>query len=263
MSLSWCSESFPGRAPSPRAARRGCSRPTTGRRGAVAAVLHEQLGRAVPPRHDVLGEQAGAPLARLARGVLGLLQHVAREAEVGERELAVAVEEEVGRLHVAVDDAGVVEVRERAEDLEEHVLHVGVRERLRRVDDAVEVGVVQPRHQVHVAPAVGREGGRRHHVDQVEHVGVAQRPQQPDLAEEALRVGAVGEGVHHLLHRRGRAAGGGVVGLTGLAVAASFAAAAVPAAPAEAPAVGHRACSGSACPRRRRRGRTRPCRRPT
>ena len=47
--------------------------------------------------------------------------------------------------------------------------------------------------------------------------------------------------VHHLLHRHeGRAAGGGVVGLTGLAVAASFAAAAVPApAPAEAPAVGH------------------------
>ncbi len=79
-----------------------------------AVGAEHELGRAVPPRHHVL-----------RHGLLDLLVGVppfprgpgAREAEVGDAELAGARDEEVARLEVAVDDAVVVQVLEALEHL--------------------------------------------------------------------------------------------------------------------------------------------------
>ena len=74
----------------------------------VVLVLDEELGRAVPPRHDVLGEEVEA-----VGGV-----DAARQPEVGDLEVAVLVDEQVGRLEVAVQHVRRVDVLERAQDLE-------------------------------------------------------------------------------------------------------------------------------------------------
>lgn len=67
------------------------------------------LGRAVPPRRDILGHEA-----RLAAVGLGR-EDAAREAKVAHLEVAVGVEQEVGRLEVAVDDVGRVHGLEGAQ----------------------------------------------------------------------------------------------------------------------------------------------------
>lgn len=54
------------------------------------AVLAEELGRAVPARDDVFSHH------------VGVLLHAARETEVAEGEVAVAVDQDVGRLQVAM-----------------------------------------------------------------------------------------------------------------------------------------------------------------
>mmetsp|Transcript_34221 Transcript_34221/g.114201 ORF Transcript_34221/g.114201 Transcript_34221/m.114201 type:complete len:219 (-) Transcript_34221:6-662(-) len=94
-----------------------------------------------------------------------------------------------------------MQVAERAEGLPEDVLDVLVRQRLAAVDNAVEVGVVQPRHQVDVAPAAAGEGRRGQHVQQLQNVGVAEHAEQPHLPQQPLGVRPVREWVEDLLDR--------------------------------------------------------------
>ena len=123
----------------------------------VVLVLDEELGRAVPPRHDVLGE---AEVLRLGLGV-----DRPREAEVADLEVAVLVDEEVARLEVAVEHVREVDRVDAAEDLVQEVLVVLVGERLLRVDDVVEVGVHQLGDDVHVLPLLRVRVRRREDVD--------------------------------------------------------------------------------------------------
>ena len=76
------------------------------------------LGRAVPPRRDVLGHEARL----LAIGVRGA--RAAREPGVCNLEVAVRVQEQVRRLQIAVDDVRAVHRLERAQRLINEVLHV-------------------------------------------------------------------------------------------------------------------------------------------
>ena len=77
------------------------------------------LGRAVPPRRDVLGHQ---PRAGLLAAWARRRARAAREAEVAHLEVAVGVQEEVGGLEVAVDDVRAVHRLERTERLVHEVL---------------------------------------------------------------------------------------------------------------------------------------------
>ena len=70
----------------------------------VLVAGEQQLGRAVPPRDDVLGHEA-------------LLGAGAREAKVADLEVAARVEQQVGRLEVAVQHVGRVDVLEAAQEL--------------------------------------------------------------------------------------------------------------------------------------------------
>ena len=155
----------------------------------VVLVLDEELGRAVPPRHDVLGERLRARV------------DAAREAKVADLEVAVLVHQQVARLEVAVEHLRRVHRLEAAQDLVDKVLDVVVGERLLRVDDVVQVGVEQLGHQVDVLPVLRLAGGRHHDVAQVEHVLVRKVLQQPDLAQDALAVDGVLERVGDLLDR--------------------------------------------------------------
>ena len=74
-----------------------------------STLTEHDLGRAVPPRRDILGHEA-----RLAAVGLGR-EDAAREAKVAHLEVAVGVEQEVGRLEVAVDDVGRVHGLEGAQ----------------------------------------------------------------------------------------------------------------------------------------------------
>mmetsp|Transcript_26675 Transcript_26675/g.67850 ORF Transcript_26675/g.67850 Transcript_26675/m.67850 type:complete len:234 (-) Transcript_26675:372-1073(-) len=75
--------------------------------GVVHAVLHEQLGSAVPPRHHVLRQEVEA-----VRWV-----HTARQTEVGDLQITVLVHEQIGRLEVTVENVARVDVFEAAEQL--------------------------------------------------------------------------------------------------------------------------------------------------
>jgi hypothetical protein len=91
---------------------------------------------------------------------------------------------EVGGLQVAVDDVVAVQEAQATQELEQKVLQVRVAQRLRRLDDLVQVRVVQLHHDVarvllHV----------QHNVPEGDHVGVlAQPPHQPQLAQRVLAV---------------------------------------------------------------------------
>ena len=98
-----------------------------------ANVRQHDLRRSVPPRRNVFGHEAGILLCRL---------DASRQAKVANLKVAVGVEQEVGRLEVAVDDVGRVEGLEGAEGLVDKVLGVVVGEVL-GADDAVHVGLHQ------------------------------------------------------------------------------------------------------------------------
>ena len=160
----------------------------------------------------------------------------AREAKIADLEVAVGVQQQVGRLQVAVKHVGGVNVLQAAQNLRRRcvsnpkahvrlggrcaaadgsrgaraacarqqgtrlvhkVLAVLVRERLRRADDLVQVCVHQLIHQVHVVELGQR--GRAQHVVQRHDVVVAQVAQQLYLAQRASRVCCVLESVANLL----------------------------------------------------------------
>jgi len=118
----------------------------------------------------------------------------AREAEVGDLQQALLVEQQVRRLEVAVDQPAGVAVEQRLEALvhDELLVH-----RLEDVgaDDGVEVGLHVVEDEVDVLVVL-----RLQHVLQPDDVLVPRQPLQVhDLAERALRVGGVLEGVEDLL----------------------------------------------------------------
>ena len=120
----------------------------------------------------------------------------AREAEVGDLQQALLVEQQVRRLEVAVDQPAGVAVEQRLEALvhDELLVH-----RLEDVgaDDGVEVGLHVVEDEVDVLVVL-----RLQHVLQPDDVLVPRQPLQVhDLAEGALCVGRVLEGVKDLLQR--------------------------------------------------------------
>ena len=149
-------------------------------------------------------------------------REAARDPKVGDAELAVAVDEEVRRHEVAVEDAGGVEGGDAAEELPREVAAVVLAQRLRRLDDLVEVGVHQLRHQVQVAPVAERAAGRAHDAAEAEDVRVRVEPkvlQDRELAQRAPQLQHV-LGRPHQLDRDGRAAVAAVLRLAHDAVRA-------------------------------------------
>lgn len=109
--------------------------------GPIHGRAEEQLGRLVPLRDDAV-----RVVVPTSRGV------EAREAKVGNLELAVLGEEDVGPLEVAVEDAALVDEREAVEELLHERLEVRGREVDRRVvQHAGEVVIRVLEDHVHVA----------------------------------------------------------------------------------------------------------------
>ena len=115
-----------------------------------------------------------------------------RDAEVGEPRLAVAVDEHVVRLDVAVQDAGRMDVAKRAEELLGQRLGLG---RLGGAQALAEVAALDVLHD-QVGPRAGAEVVDRDEVRVLEARG------DPRLAAEALQVDPVArERVGHDLDR--------------------------------------------------------------
>ena len=64
----------------------------------ISRARHEQLRRAVPARHHVLGE-----LIRVSTRIAIFVGDAAGEAKVADLEAAVAAHQKVGRLEIAVE----------------------------------------------------------------------------------------------------------------------------------------------------------------
>jgi hypothetical protein len=90
------------------------------------------FGRTVPARDDVFGQQHGSTTALLV-----LVSHAAGESEIANLEIAVGVDQQVGRFEVTMEDFARVNVFESSHDLIDKVLHVIHRQLLLGVDDSV------------------------------------------------------------------------------------------------------------------------------
>lgn len=94
----------------------------------IVGRVAEELGRAVPPRHNVLCER-----------VLALDVETAREAEVAHRQVTIRIHKQITGLEVAVQHVRGVDVLERAQNLIEEVLEMLVCQHLLGSDDALQV----------------------------------------------------------------------------------------------------------------------------
>ena len=103
--------------------------------------LRDELGRAVPARHDVLCELR-----------VDLARRRPREAKVADLEIAVLVDEEVAWLEVAVDGSGRVDRLEPSHELVRQPLDVRATEGLLAVDYVVQVGGHEVEDKVQVVP---------------------------------------------------------------------------------------------------------------
>mmetsp|Transcript_603 Transcript_603/g.2296 ORF Transcript_603/g.2296 Transcript_603/m.2296 type:complete len:371 (+) Transcript_603:176-1288(+) len=152
------------------------------RRGA-----QQNLWGAVPARGDVICQN-------WVRGVIDHLDDAARQAEVANLHLAVGVEEDVRGLDVAVQHCTAVHVLQGLEKLVDDVLFVNILEDV-GADDSVQVGLHVVADQVDILVVVGLQ-----HVGQSHDVLVAiELLQEHDLAEGALRIGGILEGIEALL----------------------------------------------------------------
>ena len=61
-----------------------------------------------------------------------------RDAEIGQHDAAVVVEHDIGRFHVAMDDAALVRVAERACRFPQHALDVVDHQRLLLIEHVLE-----------------------------------------------------------------------------------------------------------------------------
>lgn len=100
--------------------------------GRIVARAHQNLGRPI-----VLGDHLLCHVLRLIR----LLD--ARQSEVADFQHAIAVDEQIAGLDVAMQDACRVQILEAAQDLVQKHLDVVGGEMLRRHDDLVQIGLQQ------------------------------------------------------------------------------------------------------------------------
>ena len=98
--------------------------------------------------------------------------------EVADLEVALLVDQEVGRLKVAMDDAAAVKVLDALEQLVEHIRHVVVAEVV-RADDGVQVCIHVLLHEVHLAEAL--EAGWLLDVEDLDDVRVVEALEKLDL----------------------------------------------------------------------------------
>ena len=89
--------------------------------------------------------------------------------------------------YVTMNHARRMHVSQAAADGDADVAAVQRGERL-AAQHGVQVGLEELRDEVHVLPIGSRERGRRAQVEQVQHTGVLQCAQQPDLAQQPLAV---------------------------------------------------------------------------
>ncbi|MEZ4364862.1 MAG: hypothetical protein R2939_01080 [Kofleriaceae bacterium] len=155
----------------------------------IDRVGHHLLGRHVVRRahHHAL---AGEPLARIAVAVL--VEHQ-RDAEVDHPRVIAAVvaalDDDVGRLEVPVDQAAGVGVSEPAGDAAGDVEHARARHRAELLDQVGEVDAVGEVHR-----QVQEAGRGLADVDDADQVGVVEARRRLGLVGEALALlGLVGE----------------------------------------------------------------------
>src|SRR5581483_6236182 len=141
--------------------------------------------RVLGPDELLGGHVGGGPEERSRRGErvararsLGGAVEVAPEAEVGEERLAVAREEDVLGLHVAVDDAAPVSRPERARELRAEARDLVDRQRALHIELAPERPALEERHD-EVGPRLARPA-----LDE-RHEAVAEARLEPALPLEA------------------------------------------------------------------------------
>ena len=172
------------------------------RRRVEVAELHVLLAGQQLPQHDAQAVDVAAPVGDLAARLLGgqvrrapeddarvgvlLLEHAAREAEVGELGLAEVAEQDVGRRHVAMDEVQIavrVHVRQRARDLAHHVQRDLERDACASAHTAIpDLAQVLPFDQLHrdeelAVDVAGVEGDHQVAVRELEHdLGLVEKP---------------------------------------------------------------------------------------
>lgn len=145
--------------------------------GVLGQREHDLRG-AVPARGHVLRE-----IGVLLRGrAVARVCFEARKTEVADLEVALLVDQEVGRLEVAVDDAAAVEVLDALEQLVQHVGHVVVAEVV-GADDGVQVRVHVLLDEVDLAEAL--EGRGLLDVEDLDDVRVVEALEELHLAQGA------------------------------------------------------------------------------
>jgi len=127
--------------------------------GAVLGGAEKDLGGAVPAGGDVVGQHGAARGFHAGDGPA--------EPEVADADVAVGVEQQVGGLDVAVEQAGGVHEEEGAQELVDDVLLVDLLEDV-RPDHGVQVRLHKLENQVQVAVVLGPDN-----IDQADDVIVA------------------------------------------------------------------------------------------
>ena len=97
----------------------------------VTLETEHDFGSSVPSRRDVFSHVPSI--------LLWINTEPSRQAEIGNLQLAVRVDEQVAGLQVTVQHVGAVDVFQPAQDLVDEGLEVGVGERLAGADDSSEI----------------------------------------------------------------------------------------------------------------------------
>ena len=150
------------------------ARPHVDGRADVHAVLHDELRRrvartAAARRHQVVA--AGA--------------EIVRKAKIGDDHIAVAVEEQVLELQVAVDDLFAVQVRDARDELRKEAARLALLEALLRENVVKQLATrAVLEHDADVAL-------RLNHLVQMHNVGMAQQAQHRDLALDLAHLASI------------------------------------------------------------------------